>query len=117
MTTSREIKFIIVRDKTSGRLHHFKSEVLHHYELSRAVGYDSQDILEAGLFLEGQLYILESIYLKHLEKKQDFYIGNRLNFYHDLRLQAFLRGRELESSLYYSKKSISAEDKTLGEGD
>jgi len=114
---SREIKYIIVRDKQSNRLHHFKSDYLHHYTIARDNGYDSSDILEAGLFLEGHLYILESVYLEHLKKKSDFYIGNRLNFYHDLRLQAFLRGRELESSLYYSKKSISAEDKTLGEGD
>jgi len=110
---SQEKKYIIVRDKKTNRLHHYKSDCLHHYELSRAVGYDSQDILEAGLFLEGKLYILESVYLKHLEKKQDFYIGNRLNFYHDLRLQSWLKSRELESQLYYSKKPAGQ----LPEGD
>ncbi len=116
---SREIKYIIVRDKNSNRLHHFKSDYLHHYTIARDNGYDSPDILEAGLFLEGHLYILESVYLKHLEKKENFYIGNRLNFYQDLRLQAFLKGRELESGLYYSKKPLyqEAENKTLGEGD
>jgi hypothetical protein len=110
---SQEIKYIIVRDKKTNRLHHFKSDYLHHFSIARGNGYDSPDILEAGLFLEGHLYILESVYLKHLEKKQDFYIGNRLNFYHDLRLQTFLRGRELESQLYYSKKPAGQ----LPEGD
>jgi len=103
---SREIKFIIVRDKKNNRLHHFKSEILHHYELSRASGYDSPDILVAGLFLDGHKYILESIFLDHLKKQENFYIGNRLNFYGDKRLEQWLRARDLESGLYYSKKAI-----------
>jgi hypothetical protein len=103
---SREIKFIIVRDKKNNSLHHFKSDYLHHYELARASGYDSPDILEAGLFLEGQKYILESIYLEHLKKRENFYIGNRLQFYGDKKLENWLKARELESGLYYSKKAI-----------
>ena len=103
---SREVKFIIVRDKLGNRLHHFKSNSLHHYDLARANGYDSPDILEAGLFLEGQKYILESAYIDHLKKRSNFYIGNRLNFYGDKRLENWLRARDLESGLYYSKKAI-----------
>jgi hypothetical protein len=116
---SREIKYIIVRDKNSNRLHHFKSDWLHHYTIARDNGYDSDKILEAGLFLEGHKYILECLYLEHLKRRENFYIGNRLNFYQDLRLQAFLRGRELESELYYSKKPIyqEAENKILSGGD
>ena len=110
---SREIKFIIVRDKKNNRLHHFKSEILHHYELARASGYDSPDILVAGLFLQGHKYILESIFLDHLKKQENFYIGNRLNFYGDIKLANWLKARELESSLYYSKKAIFG----LPEGD
>jgi len=106
---SREIKYIIVRDKLSNRLHHFKSDYLHHYTIARDNGYSSSDILEAGLFLEGNLYILESIYLKHLEKKEKFYIGNRLNFYQDLRLQNWLKSRELEAGYYYTLPGIYRE--------
>lgn len=106
---SREIKYIIVRDKQDNRLRHFKSDYLHHYTIARDNGFDSSDILEAGLFLEGHLYILESIYLKHLEKKEIFYIGNRLNFYHDLRLQTFLKSRELEAGYYYKLPGIYRE--------
>ena len=107
---SREIKFIIVRDKNNNRLHHFKSDFLHHYELSRASGYDSPDILVAGLFLEGHKYILESIYIDHLKKQENFYIGNRLNFYGDKRLEQWLRARDLESGLYWNIKPIREGD-------
>ena len=110
---SREIKFIIVRDKKNNRLHHFKSEILHHYELARASGYESPDILVAGLFLEGQKYILESIFIDHLKKQENFYIGNRLQFYGDKILENWLKARDLESGLYYSKKEIAG----LPEGD
>jgi hypothetical protein len=104
----REIKYIIIRDK-AGRLHHFKSDYLHHYTLARDKGFNSSDIIEAGLFLEGHLYILESIYLEHLKKRAEHYIGNNLNGYQDIRLQSFLKGRELESFLYYSKDPIKRE--------
>jgi hypothetical protein len=110
---NREIKFIIVRNPKNNRLRHFKSPCLHHYELARASGYDSPDILVAGLFLEGQKYILESIFIDHLKKQEKFYIGNRLNFYGDIRLTNWLKARELESGLYYSKKGIAG----LPEGD
>ena len=106
---SREIKYIIVRDKQNNRLHHFKSDWLSHYTIARDNGYSSSDILEAGLFVDKRLYILESIYLKHLEKKEIFYIGNRLNFYHDLRLINWLKGRELEAGYYYKLPAIYKE--------
>ena len=105
-----EIKYIIVRDKLNNRLRHFKSDYLHHYTLARDNGFDSSDILEAGLFLEGDIYILECIYLDHLKKKENRFIGNRLNFYQDNRLKAWLKGRELESNLYYSKSILKDGD-------
>lgn len=106
-----EIKFIIIKDK-AGRLHHLKSEWLHHYTIARDNGYDTRQILEAGLFLDNQLYILECENLEHLKKHSREYIGNRLNFYHDLKLQKWLRGRELESQVYYKQKPVG-----LREGD
>lgn len=104
---NREIKFIIVRDK-QGRIRHFKSPILHHYDIARKNGFESNDILEAGLFLEGQEYILECILLRHLEKKQDKFIGNLLNFGGDIKLNNWLRGRALETDLYYSIKPSRA---------
>jgi len=98
----REIKYIIIKDK-AGRLHHLKNEHLHHYTIARDKGYSERDIIETGLFLEGQLYILESISQEHLIKRARHYIGNSLNLYQDIRLKTFLKGRELESQLYYSK--------------
>lgn len=100
-----ELKYIIVKTKL-GQLKHFKSEWCHHSTIARDKGFNSCDIVEAGLFLDKQLYIVECSNQKHLEKHRQQYIGNRLNFYHDLRLKSFLKGRELESQLYYSKKSI-----------
>jgi len=108
----REIKFIIVRDRITNRLHHFKSDWLHHYTIARDNGYDSHEVLEAGLFLAGHKYILECVYIEHLKKQELFYIGNQLNFYHDLRLQNWLKSRQLESQLYYSKRPVG-----LREGD
>lgn len=104
-----EIKYIIVKDKVRGFLRHYKSDWLHHETIARDKGYNSSDIIEAGLFLEGRLYILEGISQEHLKKRAEHYIGNRLNFYQDLRLQSFLKGRELESNLYYSKEPILRE--------
>ena len=42
--------------------------------------------------------------------KAGHYIGNRLNDYQDLRLTSWLRGRELESQLYYSKGILKEGD-------
>jgi len=108
---NREVKFIIVR--SANGLRHFKSQVLHHYELARENGFNSDEILECGLFLGGQKYILECVYLDHLKKSERFYIGNRLNFYGDAKLENWLKARDLESSLYYDKKPIG----TLPNGD
>ncbi len=108
----REIKYIIVKDK-AGRLKHFKSEFLHHNTIARDNGFNSSDILEAGLFLGGYLYILESISQEHIIKRAGHYIGNKLNDYQDLRLINWLKGRELESNLYYSKRPAGQ----LREGD
>jgi hypothetical protein len=107
----REIKYIIVRDKINNKIRHFKSEWLHHYTIGRDNGYDSNEILEAGIVLEGTLFILECKILEHLRRIAGKYIGNSL--YQDIRLAQWLKGRELESSLYYTKKPIGV----LGEGD
>lgn len=110
----REIKYIIVKDKLSGKLKRFCSEWLHHSTIARDNGYSDSEVIEAGLFLDRRCYILECKDLKHIERRAGRYIGNCLNFYHDIRLANWLRGRELESQLYYSKKPIY---KTLKEGD
>ena len=104
----RELKFIILKDK-QGKLRHYTSDFLHHSTIARDNGYNEQDIIEAGLFLDSQLYILESQNQNHLIKQANKYIGNRLNFYQDKRLKSFLKGRELESQLYYSKEPILKE--------
>lgn len=106
---SREVKFIIVRDSDTGLLRHFKSNCLHHYELARARGYDSEKILEAGLFLEGKKYILECLFLEHLKKRENFYIGSLLQFNRDIKLINWLKGRELESNLYFNLPKIYRE--------
>ena len=113
-----EIKYIIVKDK-AGRLHHFKSNWLHHYTIARDNGYNEDQVIESGLFLDKHLYILECEGRAHLVKHSREYIGNCLNFYQDIKLKSWLAGRELESSLYYSKKPIyqEAEYKTLRPGD
>lgn len=103
---NREVKYIIVKDKNN-RLRHFKSDYLHHRQLAESKGFFGLDcIIEQGLFLDNELYILECYNQKHLLKKSSRYIGNRLTVYQDIRLASFLKGRELESQLYYSKKSI-----------
>jgi hypothetical protein len=110
---NKEIKYIIVRDRQTNKLRHFKDTFYHHCIIAQNNGYDSSEILEAGIFLFGRLHILESIYIKHLEKKQDFYVGNILytgNTSKDL--ENFLKGRQLESQLYYSKQPVG-----LREGD
>jgi len=96
---NKETKYIIIKN-SKGFLRHYKSNVLHHNQLARCKGYNSLDILEAGLYLEGKLYILDCIDNKHLLKHSWEYIGNRLD---DILLKEFLKGRELESQLYYSK--------------
>lgn len=115
---NKEIKYIIVKDKI-GHLKHFKSDFLHHETIARDNGIDSRAVIECGLFLEGHLYILECESQEHLQRRAGRYIGNRLNYYHDLRLEAWLRARTLESNLYYSKKPIytEAENRELRPGD
>ena len=106
-----EIKYIIVKNK-AGRLSHYKSDYLHHSIIARDNGYNESDIIEAGLFLDRRCYILECKSIHHIERRKNLYIGNRLNFYQDLKLAQWLKGRELESQLYYSKKPVG-----LREGD
>lgn len=106
---NNEYKYIIVKDK-AGRIHHYKSGVLHHSQLSRAKGYITSDIIEAGVVLDKHIYILECIDNKHLLKHSKNYIGNILKIYQDLRLITWLRGRELESGLYYSKGILKEGD-------
>ena len=104
-----EIKFIILRDKL-GRLRHFKSEWLHHYTIASDNGFCSSDIIECGIFLDRQLFILECIDLKHLEKNTDKYI--MASDYQDLRLASYSKGREAESRYLYRSKEFC-----LKEGD
>lgn len=113
MREYKEIKYIIVKDKNqAGRLLHLKSSWLHHYTIARDNGYLESEIIECGLFLSGRLYILECNSYIHLKKRAGHYIGNALGEYQDIRLTQWLKGRELESNLYYSKKPIG-----LREGD
>jgi hypothetical protein len=105
----REIKYIIVKDK-QGILRHFKSNWLGHYTIARDNNYEPGEIIEQGIFLDSQLYILECISQEHLIKRPGHYIGNKLNFYQDIRLKQWLKGRELESQLYYNKGIIKEGD-------
>lgn len=102
-----ENKFIITKD---GK--HFKSDWKHHYTIARDNGYNVSDIIEAGIILDKEMFILECQKEAHLLKHQEKYIGNALNKYQDKRLASWLKGRELESQLYYSKSVIG-----LREGD
>jgi len=96
-----EIKYIIVRDKITGRVRHFKSDYKHHYTIARDSGYNSNDILEAGIILDKELFILECIILEHLKRRSNkFILGTN---YQDIRLTKWLQGRAVESQLYYSK--------------
>ena len=105
----KEIKYIIIRDK-QGRLKHYSSDYLHHQTIARDKGYNDNDIIEAGLFLDKTFYILDCVNQDHLIKHKGNYIGNRINYYQDLRLTSWLRGRELESQLYYSKGILKEGD-------
>lgn len=109
---SREIKFIILRNE-AGQLKHYKSDYLHHFDIARHYGYNSSDIIEAGLFLSGHKYILECLFIDHLKKRENFYIGNKLQFTGDKTLENWLKSRELEARLYYSIKPLGR----LPEGD
>jgi hypothetical protein len=106
-----EIKFIIVKDN-QGQVRHLKSTWLHHYTIARDNGYNVNQILECGLFLDGNLFILECQSQEHILKHSRQYVGNALNAYQDLRLTSWLKGRELESQLYYNKRPVG-----LREGD
>lgn len=105
-----EVKFIIV--KKNNKLKHYKSEWLHHYTIARDNGCNENDVIECGMFLDKKMFIMECKWMSHLLKWKDRYIGNALNIYTENRLASWLRGRELESSLYYSKQAIG-----LHEGD
>lgn len=107
-----EVKYIVVRDKKTNRMKNFKSDWLHHGTIARDNGFESKDILECGIILDKQLFILECKDEKHLQKRNNIYIGGRLNDYQDMRLRNWLKGRELESWAYYHKL-----EKTLPDGD
>ena len=102
-----EKKFIITKD---GK--HFTSEWLHHITIARDNGYDIKDVVECGMFLDKDMFILECSDEKHIRKHPKRYIGNALNEYQDLRLVNWLKARELESMVYYGKKAVG-----LREGD
>ena len=96
-----EIKYIIVRDKKTGHLRHFKSDFLYHYTIARDNGFESNDILEAGIILDKELFILECIITEHLKRRNNkFILGTD---YQDVKLTKWLQGRAIESQLYYSK--------------
>ena len=102
-----ENKFIITKD---GK--HFKSDWLHHINIARNNGYDMRDVVECGMFLDGELFIIECSDKEHLSKHPRRFVGNALNEYQDLKLKSWLKGRELESMLYYGKQAVG-----LREGD
>jgi hypothetical protein len=97
----KEIKYIILRDKKTGHLRHFKSDYLHHYTIARDNGYNSEDILEAGIFLDKHIYILECIILSHLNRRKEKFVFSSI--YQDIRLNTWIKGRELESQVYYKR--------------
>ena len=105
----KEIKFIIVRNK-AGHLVHLKSDWLHHETIARDNGYSAKEILESGIFLDSSMFIVECVNQRHIERKKDMYVGNCA--YQDIRLNSWLKGRELESQLYFSKERVG-----LREGD
>lgn len=106
-----ETKYIIVKDK-SGHLRHFKSDWLHHYTLARDNGFSERDIVECGIFLDKENFIVECSDNSHITRRSNRYVGNRLNEYQNNRLKNWLKGRELESQLYFRKEAIG-----LREGD
>jgi len=102
-----ENKFIITKD---GK--HFKSDWLHHATIARDHGYDMKDVVECGMFLDKTMFIIECADNRHLSKHSRRFVGTALNEYNDLRIKSWLKGRELESMLYYGKQAIG-----LREGD
>jgi len=114
----KEYKYIIVKGD-AGRLYHFKSDILHHWELARGRGYDIADILESGLFISGQIFILECNNREHLLKHKGIYLGNILQDREaegealNLLATQWLKSRTLESAYYYTLKPAGQ----LGEGD
>jgi hypothetical protein len=87
-----EVKFIITKD---GK--HFKSDWLHHQKIARDNGYSENEIIESGIIMDKQLFILECQDKKHVSKKKNNYLG-RLDYFQDLRL---MRAREVESRYMY----------------
>lgn len=106
-----EVKYIIVKDKLN-RLRHLKSDWLHHLTIARDNGFTERDIVESGVFLDKEIFIVECTNKTHLYKRKERFVGNQLNMYQEQRLSSWLRGRELESQLYYSKNAVG-----LREGD
>jgi len=104
-----EIKYIIVKNK-NGQLRHLKSDWLHHFTIARDNGYLECDIIECVIFLDKKNFILECSDKKHLERRLNRYIGIRLNEYQENKLELWLKGRELESQLFYKKQKIGIRD-------
>jgi len=100
-----ETKFIITKD---GK--HFKSNWLHHDSIARNAGYSFNDVIECGMFLDKQLFILDCKNSKHLEKKNHSAICGRLNFYQDMRFERIMKGRECESRSMYKYAGLPAGD-------
>jgi len=97
----KDLKFIIMKNGQK-----FKSDTMHHYQLARVKGFEPEDIIESGVILENKIFILDCLNKSHLNKKANNYVGNRIACGDEVLID-WLRNRELESQLYYSKQSIS----------
>ena len=100
-----ENKFIITKD---GK--HFKSDWQHHENIAKSNGISWNDVVECGMFLDKQLFILECCDMKHMQKKQDKCICGRLNFYQDMRLENWAKAREAESRHMYQYAGLREGD-------
>ena len=104
----RDIKFIITKD-----LKHYKSEYKDHYIIARDNGYDVKDILESGLIVDSQLYILECYAVNHRVKisKGKKFIANDVNKYlNELTEYRILKARQAESRLKYKYSGLPEGD-------
>lgn len=114
----KDKKFIIIKTKI-GKLNHFTSDTMHHSQLARAKGYKPEDIVESGVIIENKKFIFECENKEHILKHKNEYIGNVLNNQelndkiargmYNLAVN-YLKTRELESQLYYSKQAVGLPD-------
>jgi len=101
-----ETKFIIVKDRVTGFLRHYKSDWLSHETIARDNDYDYREIIEAGIFIEGKLFIFDCIDSNHKDKKFNNLIDNRLNYYSN----SWIKAREAESLSMYKYTGLKEGD-------